>query len=306
MTRIALATCSEFAELTDDDKFLYEPLRRRGIDAVPVVWDDPHSNWAAFDLVVIRSTWDYAKQRDEFLSWAKTVPNLLNPVEIIRWNTDKRYLRELESAGAPVVSTQWIEPGEPIRLPGGELSGDDVAEIAPEYVIKPSVSAGSLDTGRYSIADLSHEALARDHVTRLLDRGATVMIQPYLSAVDAFGETAMLYFRGEFSHAIRKGPMLDGPDRGVEGLFRSERITPRTPSDDEHKVAEQVLATIPGADELLYARVDLIPGADGSPILLELELTEPSLFLDQDGGAAERFAEAIADWLRPSLGGTTS
>jgi hypothetical protein len=294
MARIALVTCSTFAELTDDDRFLYEPLSSRGVDAVPVVWDTPNTDWAAFDLVVLRSTWDYAQRRSEFLDWAGSVPNLANPVDIVRWNTDKRYLRDLAAAGVPVVATRWIEPGDQIRLPGSGSRDDDVIGLATEYVIKPSVSAGSVDTGRYSASDPSHAALARDHVARLLDRGATVMIQPYLSAVDAFGETAMLYFHGKFSHAIRKGPMLDGPDLGVEGLFRPERITPRTPSDDEYKVAEQVLAAIPGAGELLYARIDLIPGADGSPILLELELTEPSMFLDQADGAAEQFADAIA------------
>lgn len=290
MARIALVTCSELADLAEDDQLLAQPLKLHGIEAVPAVWDDPSVDWSGFELAILRSTWDYAPRRDEFLAWAQSVSTLVNPLDVVRWNTDKRYLRDLERTGAPVVATRWIGPGDPVALPGD----DDLFGDVEEYVIKPSVSAGALDTGRYRVDDLAHQTLAREHVARLTGRGATVMIQPYLSAVDAFGETAMLFFHGQFSHAIRKGPMLDGPDLGSEELFRPERITPRVPSDDEHKVANQVLAGVPAAQDLLYARVDLIPGADGSPMLLELELTEPSLFLDQDPGAPQRFADAIA------------
>ncbi|WP_166350542.1 ATP-grasp domain-containing protein [Phytoactinopolyspora limicola] len=296
MTRIALVTCAELAELPDDDQLLYEPLKTRGIVAEPVVWDDTGVDWGSYDLAVLRSTWDYSRRRDEFLTWAAGVPRLVNPVDVVRWNTDKRYLRDLRDDGVPVVHTRWIAPGDTISLPGDDADLDTQAGLAAatEYVIKPAISAGSVDTGRYSTTNPEHRELALSHVTRLLDRGATVMIQPYLSAVDAFGETAMLFFHGEFSHAIRKGPMLDGPDRGVAGLFRNERITPRVPSAEEHRVAAQVLAAVPDVARLTYVRVDLIPGPDGTPILLELELTEPSLFLDQDDAAAARFAAAIA------------
>jgi hypothetical protein len=120
------------------------------------------------------------------------------------------------------------------------------------------------------------------------------MLQPYMAHVDDAGETALLYIGGRFSHAIRKGAMLDGPDLGVAGLYKEERIDPRTPSAAEHAVAEQVLAAVPGGTaDLLYARVDLVPGPDGAPVLMELELTEPSLFLDYSDGAAERLADAI-------------
>ncbi|WP_129669663.1 ATP-grasp domain-containing protein [Phytoactinopolyspora endophytica] len=298
MPRIALVTCSELAGLDDDDRLLLAPLADRGIEAVPAVWDDPAVDWASFDVAVLRSTWDYTSRRDDFLAWADSVPHLLNPPDVVRWNTDKRYLRDLEAAGVPVVTTRWIDSGDTVELPGerDSQSGPQAnpARGANEYVIKPSVGAGSGDTGRYRVDDPSHFELAGEHVDRLLGRGATVMIQPYLSAVDAFGETAMLYMAGEFSHAIRKGPMLKGPDRGMDGLFRPEDITSRTASDVERKTADAVLGAVPGTADLLYARVDLIPGADGTPVLLELELTEPSLFLEHCAGAAERFAEAIA------------
>ncbi|NEE03214.1 ATP-grasp domain-containing protein [Phytoactinopolyspora halotolerans] len=294
MPRIALVTCSELAELDDDDRLLLRPLADRGIDAVPAVWDDPAVDWSSFDLAVLRSTWDYTSRRDAFVSWASSVPRLLNPAEVVRWNTDKRYLRELEDAGVPVVSTWWLTPGDRVILPGEKTAPSDALAIADEYVVKPAVSAGSLGAGRYRADEPSHRDLARAHVTRLLDRGATVMIQPYLSAVDAFGETAMLFLAGEFSHAIRKGPMLSGPDDGEVRLYRPEQITRRSASDVERKTADAVLAAVPGSDDLLYARVDLIPGPDGTPVVLELELSEPSLFLGHDAAAPQRFADAIA------------
>lgn len=297
MPRIALATCAEYAKLPEDDRMVLEPLRRRGIEAVPAVWTDPGLSWSSFDLVAIRSTWDYAHDRDRFLSWAASVPRLANPLPVVRWNTDKRYLRDLENAGIPVVPTRWLEPGSVVELPG---TGRDRWQEFPdgtEYVLKPAVGAGSVDAGRYRAGEPGHAALARAHVERLLAREATVMMQPYLPAVDAFGETAMLFFGGVFSHAIRKGPMLTGPDRGVDGLYRAERISPRLPSELERKTAHAVLEALPVSGELLYARVDLVPGADGAPMVLEVELTEPSLFFAHDPQAAERFADAVAGML---------
>ena len=282
MPRIALVTCAEIPDLEADDRLLIEPLARLGIEAEPAVWDDPELDWTGYDLVVLRSPWDYAPRRAEFVAWAGRVRRLCNSADVVTWNTDKVYLRELAAAGVPVVPTDWLEPGgAPWQPP-----------TTGEYVIKPAVSAGSLDTGRYDLADPEHRALAELHVRRLRAAGRTVMVQPYLDAVDGYGETALLHFGGEFSHAIRKGPLLDGPDLGVEGLYKVEEISPRVPTDAERAVARRVLAAAP--TDLLYARVDLIPGPDGAPLLVELELTEPSVFLEHDAGAARRFAEAIA------------
>ncbi|MBB5869236.1 glutathione synthase/RimK-type ligase-like ATP-grasp enzyme [Allocatelliglobosispora scoriae] len=283
--RVALATCADLPDLEPDDRLLLAPLARRGITAEPAVWDDPAIDWAGYDLVVLRNPWDYFYRRAEFITWVHSVPRLLNAADVVEWNTDKRYLRELSAAGVPVVPTSWVEPGDEWSPP---------AE-AGLYVIKPAVSAGSKDTGRYDLADAD---LAVAHVRRLQAAGRLVMIQPYLPAVDSYGETALLYFSspetGEpaFSHAIRKGPMLVGPDAGVAGLYVPEKITPRTPTEAEFATARRVLAALPSG--LLYARIDLIPGLDGSPVLVEVELTEPSVFLEHDEHAADRFAAAIA------------
>jgi hypothetical protein len=281
VTGVALVTCAELPDLDPDDQAVVAPLTAAGVHVDPVVWDNPTVDWAGYDLVVLRSPWDYVGRREEFVAWASRVPRLANPATVVGWNTDKRYLAELAAAGVATVPTEWVGPAHPW-----------IAPVTGDWVIKPAVGAGSVDTGRYDLADPVHRHLARSHVQRLQAASRLVMVQPYLYAVDTYGETALLYLGGEYSHAIRKGPMLDGPDFGVDGLYRPEQITSREATSAELAVAAKALAAIPDGP-LLYARVDLIPGPDGAPLLVEVELTEPSLFLAHSPGAADRFAAAI-------------
>ncbi len=142
---------------------------------------------------------------------------------------------------------------------------------------------------------------AREHVASLLSSGQTVMVQPYLDAVDQHGETALIYFDGVYSHAIRKGPMLRPGHGPSNALFVEEEIVPRTPSGAERAIAEEILDALPWSrHDLLYARVDVIPGPDGAPRLVELELTEPSLFFAHAPGSATRLAERIVNRLGQS------
>jgi glutathione synthase/RimK-type ligase-like ATP-grasp enzyme len=261
-SRIALATSASARHLDEDLPPLLAVL-----SADVVVWDDPAIDWAAYELVVVRSTWDYVPRRDEFLAWAERVPRLANPARILRWNTDKHYLREL---GPNVVPTTFIEPGDPVSLPEGEL------------VVKPAISAGSIDTARHASRDA-----AAAHVRRLQAQGRSVMVQPYVRDIDRHGETALVYFNGEFSHAIRKGSILGTPMELVEGLYAKEDIRPREPSAEERRVADDIIRRAPGP--LLYARVDLVPG----PLLLEFEATEPSLFFNYAPGSVEKFVNQI-------------
>ena len=284
-SRVALVTCELFPDLWEDDVPLRDALRARGVTVDAVRWDDAGADWAAYDLVVIRSPWDYVARRDDFVAWAHRVPRLANPADVVAWNTDKTYLRKLAAAGVPVTPTHYVAPGETWTPPP---SG--------EWVVKPTVSAGSQDTGRYQLP--AQTALAEAHVARLAAGGRTAMIQPYLAAVDTVGETAVLLFPDAHgamtvSHAIRKDAMLTGPDEGAIDI-ESEQISPRTASPAELRTAERALEAVPGgAQRLLYARVDMIPGPDGEPLLVELELTEPSLFLLEAPGAAERLADAV-------------
>ena len=293
---IAIATCAELPDLDEDERRLIDALFELGADAQPAVWDDSSIDWGSFDAVILRATWDYSRRLEEFIAWTRRVASvtvLLNPADIVEWNTDKRYLTDLAAAGVPTVPTAFLEPS---ALP--ESAAEPVAWAPPagfaEFVVKPVVSAGSRDTMRYSPATSGD---APDlHVRRLLAAGEAVMIQPYLEAVDTIGETALVFIGGEFSHSIRKGQMLrlDTEGEKVAGLYVIEDINPRAASPAERAVADAALAAIPGGfDRVLYARVDVIPDASGAPVVLELELTEPSLFFQHDHAAAPRLAAAI-------------
>ena len=277
--RVALATCDLFPQLAEGDPLLLAELRARAVAAEPVVWDDENVDWDVYDLVIIRSTWDYTPRREEFIEWVERLPRVLNPANVIRWNTDKRYLAEVPHA----VPTEFLEPGDRFDAP------------ADEYVIKPAISAGSRDTARYPAGE---RAQARRHAEELLAAGRTVMIQPYLSAVDEQGESALVFFGGAYSHTIRKGQLLSPGQKPSKDVFLHEVIEPREPSSSERDVAEEILDSLPWPrSELLFARVDLIAGSDGRPRLIELELTEPSLFIDHVPAAAQRLAAAVLERL---------
>jgi hypothetical protein len=267
---IALATCAAFPDGDPDDAHLTAALP----DARFAVWDDPSVDWSAFDLVVLRSTWDYQERRDAFLAWVRSVPRILNPPEVVEWNTDKRYLGELPRA----VHTEYLAPGDGFSAPAGE------------YVVKPTVSAGSRHTARFGPGE---QARAAALVAEIHAGGRIAMVQPYVGSVDELGETALLYFDGAYSHAVRKGPILRPGEAPTSEVFAAEEIAAREPPADERALADEVVAFAGGRfGELAYARVDVVRGADG-PHVLELELTEPSLFFAQGPGAAERFAAAI-------------
>jgi hypothetical protein len=286
MPVVLLATCGELPAGDEDADLLVAALADRRVDARWAVWDDPCVDWSA-GLVVLRSTWDYTANLAAFLSWVDALPRVLNPAAVVHWNTDKVYLAELAAAGVPTVDTRFAAPAQQPQF------APDVAE----FVVKPSVGAGSRGAGRFTADRLAE---AYEHVAGLHAAGRTAMVQPYLDAVDTAGETSLIYVEGRFSHAIRKGAMLPaGIAHPVHGhdLFVAERIEARTARLDELTVGSAVVDAVRarfGGDQL-YARVDLLPTADG-PVLVELELTEPSLFL-QHGGADEpvgTFAAAIA------------
>ena len=297
-SRVAFATAAEFPDLDDDGALLIEACARIGIGAGPEVWTDPDVDWSAYDMVVVRSTWDYQNRHAEFLEWADRVSagtRLSNSAAVLAWNTVKTYLRTLQQHGLPVVPTDWLEPGDTFAVPHHG-----------EYVVKPAVSAGSRDTNRY-LAGV-HDEVATAHATALLAAGRTVMVQPYLAEVDTEGETALFFFGGEFSHAVRKGPLLTPAMEVVSAAYKEETIEPRNPSDAQRVAAEQVLDSLAqlapvGRDQLVYARVDLVPGPDGSPVLLELELAEPSMFLAFDGTGGTASAQRFADAIQAALGG---
>lgn len=279
---LALATAIASYAQDADMALLREACAAAGIATDVVAWDDPTVSWHRFDAVLLRSTWDYTTRLPEFLAWCERVAAhvpLWNPPEVVRWNTDKRYLGELARLGLPVVESHFLAPGEdPATMPAFD-----------EFVVKPTVGAGSSGARRFR---REARAGAIAHARSLLDEGRHVLVQPYQAAVDTEGETSLLFFAGSFSHAIRKAPLLGADGSSTRADIGGELIQPRQPSPAERAVAEAVLAALPFGP-LAYARVDLLPAADG-PRLLELELTEPALFLARDEGAAGRLAATLA------------
>jgi glutathione synthase/RimK-type ligase-like ATP-grasp enzyme len=276
---VALATCAEIPEGDEDFPGLIDELAALGVAAGPVVWDDPDVDWSGYDLVLPRSTWDYAERRDQFLSWAGSLPRVLNPLPLLEWNTDKqRYLTELAGAGVPTVPTVFCEPGDKLDPPEGA------------FVVKPAISAGGRRSARFAPDELDAAAKL---VARIHADGETAMVQPYLG--DAV-ETGLVYVDGRYSHAVRRRVPL--PEAGEQDvLYLDEDLGPAEASDRDRTTAEAALAC--AGSELLYGRVDLMAG-----VVLELEIAEPSLYLTYAEGAARRFAEAITRRLgRPGRAG---
>ena len=282
-----------------DDADLARALLEAGADrALSVVWDDPGAEWHRFDRVVVRSVWDYTFRREEFLAWADGVgPAVLrNEPAVLRWNSDKRYLADLAATGLPVVATSYVAPGDPAPAFEGEV------------VVKPTVSAGARDTGRFGPA--THSA-ARALIARLGARGATAMVQPYLPAVDDRGETAIVMFAGAVSHVLRKravlrpdeeAPLAEGDIGAALVMFEEDLVTAGEASDAELALAERVVGAVTErfGSVPLIARVDLLSDAAGEPVLLELEAIEPALYFAQAPGAAARLARAALSDLMPA------
>lgn len=277
--RIVLAGCAALPEGDGDDHGLLDALRNRGLHARWLPWDDPATLRA--DLVILRATWDYTERLDEFLSWTRSVRNLLNVRELVDWNTDKRYLGDLARLGVPVVPTRYFGVDEPVSVPDGEV------------VVKPAVGAGSAGAQRFVDA-----VAAAAHATALQAQGKGVLVQPYDPRI-ADGETALVFLNGEESHAFTKGPILPAPGRVPEfdssGTYAEESLSPADPDDEVWRVGRLAVWAVTelfgmAPEELLYARADVIGGPD-DPRLLELELVEPSLGFGQLGESDRADAE---------------
>jgi hypothetical protein len=278
---VAIATCEWYSELDDENRLLIAALEARGIAAAAVPWNAPAPGvWDGYDAVIVRQTWDYTWRLEEFLAWTSAIgERLYNGPEFIAWNCDKRYLFDLERNGIPVIAGQHLPPGAPFAPPAGR------------FVVKPTVSGGARDTAVYDGA--GHDA-AGELVARLHAGGRDVLVQPYYDRVDDEAETAVIFIEGRVSHCMRKGPLLAVGEPPSEEPFGAEDMSRRDGDEDILELARRTWAVAAASfGPPLYARVDILRSDTGEPAVLELEVIEPSLFLDFVPGSADALAEAI-------------
>ncbi len=265
-----------------------------GIELVQVPWEDRTVDWDSFDLIVVRSPWNYVDRLDEFRHWLyerRHMTTIHNSVSLIEWNIDKRYLADLAERGVPIVPTVFAESMEQFQVAAASAGSSEI-------VVKPSVSAGSRLTGRFAVDDAAAEELA----SQILAKGFAVMVQPFASRIDDQGEIGTVLFDGVVSHSFRKAALLAEGGELVGGEYREE-ISGVVASDDVLFVVEvaSIAATtiaresgwLAANEELLYGRYDVIRLDDGSPALLEAELFEPCFFLPTDAEAPHRFVDAV-------------
>ena len=283
---IALISSADARTLDIDLPPLVRAFADRGITAEIINWDNADEDWTRFSSAIVRSPWDYHRRFDEFLEFLSRVSlltTLHNSVEMIRWNLDKHYLQEMIADGIETVPTTFVDDESGLDAVRDMLDGD--------VVVKPTISAGANNSWRHT-DDLDG---ALEHVCHILGLGKAVMVQPYQRFIDDRGETGLVYFGGELSHAFRKNAILTNGEMVFNELFAVEEISARTPNDQEIELGEQVMAHIMRRWGVapLYARVDVVKGSRGVPVVMEVEMAEPSFFLHTSAGSPERFVRAF-------------
>lgn len=279
--RIALAACETLPDLFLDDQILAEALRRRGAEVQPLVWSRPEAQDACFDLCVIRNTWDYYLKPEAFLAWAEAMAQrstLVNPLEVVTWNLHKEYLLHLAARKVPSVPTFRVKRGRTMDIPA--LAA---AVGWSSVVLKPAISAGAHRTARFPVTDPAAQVHLRD-----LTEDGDALIQPYLRGVEDPGERSLVFIGGDYSHAVKRTQAL------TEGVGVDRLMTRIEPTDAEMDVARQALACLPAPTA--FARVDVVTGLQGLPVLMELEALEPRLFLQECPEAAEKLADVLLNF----------
>ncbi len=272
---VALVSCLNLHKVDPDDEPLRVALGAAGLSAAVVAWDDPGVRWGDARVAVIRSTWNYVHHHEAYLAWAERCAahtTLWNPPVVIHWNSHKSYLLELAAAGIPIVPTALVRRGTQASLP-------TLARDWPVVVIKPAVSAGSFGTMRCEPKTFESGQAHLDQMLATRD----MLVQRYVPSVTGHGERALVWIDGQLTHALRKSPRFAGD---------SENISAAVPiAADEALLATRILTLAPGP--LLYGRVDLVRDDDGHPMLMELELVEPCLFLSRSPEALARFVDVL-------------
>jgi hypothetical protein len=294
---IVFVTYGDLKQGDPDDLEALEILRKRGYNCSVADWRDSTFPFQSSRLVVLRSTWDYHLHHSEFMAWLKSLAShsiLKNSWELVQWNSDKRYLRDLAARGIDCVPTYYIEEGaeqvtrsalaEILASLSGSSPANSSSSFSSRVVVKPSIGLSTFGVKKFDLSTVAGEDAALEHINQLA-RDYCVMVQPFLAEVESYGERALAFIDGEFSHAIRKTAFQHLAVAGEAG----EAMVPA--SAEEIAFGYKTLAAL--SEKPLYARVDVIPDAAGALRLLELELIEPSLFLKLAEGASAKMADAV-------------
>lgn len=277
---ISLITYDGLPDLDPDDCLLRDELVKRGHKCHTCIWDDDSIDWSKFDVSIMRSAWDYHLKQDKFYAWidrVSRVTKLLNPPDMMKWSSHKIYLKELGEAGLPVIETLWVMKAET----AGGLFDSLQWEKA---IVKPAVGLATFGVKRFMLDEQGRKD-AQAHADHLAITG-DVMIQPYLTSVEDYGERALAFIGGEYSHTVRKSSF----QKLAPGGHAGETSVPT--DEEEVAVGREVLKFL--KNRPLYARVDLVRDFEGKPKVLELELVEPSLFLQfAPPSAPAKFADAL-------------
>lgn len=286
--KVALVTDTRTLTLSPSDTMLLEPLKQRGIHVSIVPWEAPDADWRAFDLVILRSCWNYYHHLAAFRSWLDRLEadgvRLYNPASVVRWNLDKRYLRELAEDGVSIVPTVWADSSETRTL------AEIIAQQGwQQVVVKPSISASAYGIFQSNPHDApTHQA---DFARMVQATGA--LVQPQIPQI-AQGEWSFIFLNGRYSHTARKlpGGGTIFVQKGYGGVVVPGEAEPHLFAQGEVALQAALARVQPAGEQVLYARVDGLD-VDGEFLLMEIELIEPGLFFDVVPGSAERFADAV-------------
>ena len=295
--RITLVTSAEMPNLYADEAGLLDALSERGADPQIAVWNDASVDWSQAGLCVVRSVSDYARDREAFLKWAKSIPRILNNPDVLEWNSDKHYMKELAARGLPVIPTTWLEPDR-------HLSKQQVHSRFPAlgvFVVKPAVSSGVRDIGRYTANDTKQRQAAILQATAQLKQGRSVMVQRYLEEIDIHGEISVVFFNGLLSHTVEKRAMLH-PSSVTNPSMHEAVVTAQNADEQAWEWGEEIRVVLHsfvrsrmGRDEqFLFNRVDLVPDGHGSFMVMEISMVDADLYLSSTPDALSNFADAIA------------
>lgn len=278
--RIALATSAAQPDLDDRGQEIIAALRASGHEAEAAVWTDSSIDWEQYDAVVIAGVWDYAQRYDDFLGWAWRAAAqslVLNPEPLVRWYADKRYLRDYESEGLPIVPTQFI------TVHDATLDHD---YLDVDHVVRRTISGGLAEAFRYGPDDRD---ASRAKLEEIKATGSSVMVFPYVGEA---GGVSLVYIGGEFSHAFARDLVAEVNSAPVDGR-PAEVVADVEPTAAERELADAALKPIDPANPPLYVRVDLLRVPSGTPLLLEVQVVQPDLHLERVDGGVEKFAQAV-------------